>query len=325
MATTRRRQSDRRRRRLSKLSYQPQAWYKATVPGTVLTSLVNDGVYPEPLYGENNRPDKIPETLCRTPYWYRTTFTVPPPTPGRRVWLNFDGINYTAEVWVNGHDLGSIKGAFARGLFDITHAVTAGAPTRLAVQILPPAPPRHPARADHRRRHRAQRRHHGQDGPTFLCTIGWDWIPAIRDRDIGIWQKVSLSATGPVIVEEPLRHHRPSPAPHRHRRPHRLSHPQQRHRQAADRHPDRHLRRHHLPQPPSPLAARATPARHPYPRRHARTPLLHPRLWWPNGYGPQNLYTLHLRFVRGRRQTPTPRTSPSASARSPTTSPAPTT
>ena len=42
------------------------------------------------------------------------------------------------------------------------------------------------------------------DGPTFLSTLGWDWIPAIRDRDTGIWQKVFLSATGPVVVKDPL-------------------------------------------------------------------------------------------------------------------------
>lgn len=57
--------------------FNPQDWHNATVPGTVLTSLVNDGVYPEPLYGENNRPDKIPDSLARTSWWYRTVFTVP--------------------------------------------------------------------------------------------------------------------------------------------------------------------------------------------------------------------------------------------------------
>src|SRR5205823_13623805 len=63
---------------ISKVGYTPAGgvsgagWYKAAVPGTVLTSLVNDGVYPEPLYGENNRPEQIPESLCRTSYWYRT-------------------------------------------------------------------------------------------------------------------------------------------------------------------------------------------------------------------------------------------------------------
>ena len=40
------------------------------------------------------------------------------------------------------------------------------------------------------------------DGPTFLSTIGWDWLDAVRDRDTGIWQKVFLSATGPVVVED---------------------------------------------------------------------------------------------------------------------------
>src|SRR5579863_8880071 len=62
---------------LSQSSYQPHEWLAATVPGTVLTSMVNDGVYPEPLYDENNRPNLIPESLNKTSYWYRAVFTVP--------------------------------------------------------------------------------------------------------------------------------------------------------------------------------------------------------------------------------------------------------
>src|SRR4029077_15847410 len=97
---------------LSETGFKPEGWYTATVPGTVLTSLVNNGVYPEPLYGENNRPDKIPESLCRTSYWYRNEFTVPASYSGRHIWLNFDGINYMADVWVNGNRVGEIRGAF---------------------------------------------------------------------------------------------------------------------------------------------------------------------------------------------------------------------
>ncbi len=63
---------------VSSPNYSPTGWFKATVPGTVLTTLVNNGVYPEPLYGENDRPTSIPDSLCRTSYWYRTQFTVPP-------------------------------------------------------------------------------------------------------------------------------------------------------------------------------------------------------------------------------------------------------
>src|ERR1051325_6570438 len=86
---------------ISKPGFSNGAWLDAVVPGTVLTSLVKDGVYPEPLYGANNRPDSIPESLCRTSYWYRTEFTVPADYAGRNIFLNFDGINYSAEVWVN--------------------------------------------------------------------------------------------------------------------------------------------------------------------------------------------------------------------------------
>jgi len=56
---------------VSAVPFAPAGWYAAVVPGTVLTSLVNDNVYPEPLYGENNRPEVIPESLARTSYWYR--------------------------------------------------------------------------------------------------------------------------------------------------------------------------------------------------------------------------------------------------------------
>lgn len=103
--------------------FKPEGWYAATVPGTVLTSLVTDHVYPEPLYGENNRPEIIPESLARTSYWYRTTVTVPKAYKGHHVWLNFEGINYSAEVWVNGTKVGTTKGAFIRGIFDVTALV----------------------------------------------------------------------------------------------------------------------------------------------------------------------------------------------------------
>ena len=188
---------------LSRTDYQPAGWRRATVPGTVLTSLVNDGVYPEPLYGENNRTNNIPDSLCRTDYWYRTTFTPPQSYAGKQIWLNFLGINYIAEVWVNGRQVGTIKGAFTRGIFNVTPCVTVGAANALAVHVRPQP---HPG-ATHEKTIASGTGPNGGvtglDGPTFLCSIGWDWIPTIRDRDTGIWQDVILSATGPVVVQDP--------------------------------------------------------------------------------------------------------------------------
>jgi hypothetical protein len=125
---------------ISSATFQPAGWHPATVPGTVLTSLVNDGTYPEPLYGENNRPDRIPDTLCRTTWWYRTVFAPPAAGPDGRIWLNFDGINYLAEVWLNGHEVGTIKGAFTRGIFDVTSNLVAGASNILATRTRRPSP-----------------------------------------------------------------------------------------------------------------------------------------------------------------------------------------
>src|SRR4029079_11680085 len=120
---------------VSSSSYKPNAWYGATVPGTVLTTLVNNKVYPEPLYGENMRA--IPESLNKTSYWYRTVVNVPAAYKGRHVWLHFAGINYSAQIWVNSHEAGTMKGAFVRGDFDISEDVKPGKSAVLAVLVKP--------------------------------------------------------------------------------------------------------------------------------------------------------------------------------------------
>jgi hypothetical protein len=190
---------------VSKDSYSTAGWFKAVVPGTVLTTLVNDGVYPDPLFGENDRATVIPDSLCRTSYWYRTQCTVPTAFAGKHIWLNFEGINYAAEVWVNGQKSGEIKGAFARGIFDITKFVQPGSQATIAVKILPPP---HPNDNPHEHTIAAGVGSNGgimtADGPTFISAQGWNWISPVRDRDMGIWQKVTLSASGPVVIRDPF-------------------------------------------------------------------------------------------------------------------------
>jgi beta-mannosidase len=280
---------------ISQPRFATAGWYKATVPGTVLTSLVNDGVYPEPLYGENNRPDVIPDSLCRTSYWYRTVFTAPARDRDRHLWLNFDGINYIAHVWVNGRRAGTVKGAFARGTFDITDFVAPREAAALAVEITPPPNPGIP----HEHTQALGTGHNGgvlaQDGPTFLCSIGWDWIPPIRDRNIGIWQKVWLSQTGPVVIENPLV---TSDLPLPRTDSADLTVAATVH-NVSDRPRSGVLAgsvgvvsfEREIPlQPRESRLVTFAPANTPQLR------LQNPRLWWPNTYGLPNLYTLNLRF-----------------------------
>jgi hypothetical protein len=186
---------------LSRPGYDAKAWYPATVPGTVLTTLVDRGVYPDPEYDLNNMA--IPESLARQDYWYRTEFTPPQALDGRRPTLTFNGINYAAEVWLNGERLGEIKGAFVRGQFDLTGKLKPGEVNALAVRISPPPHPGIP----HEQSIKAGAGQNGGmqalDGPTFIATEGWDWIPGVRDRNSGLWQDVVLSASGPVRIGDP--------------------------------------------------------------------------------------------------------------------------
>src|SRR5271154_1783128 len=278
---------------ISAPEFSASGWHAAVVPGTVLTSLVQDGIYPEPLYGENNR--QIPESLAHTNYWYRTTFTVPQSYAGRHIWLNFDGINYAAAMWVNGKQVGSTLGAFARGAFDISALVQPGSRATLAVLV---SPQPHPGVSHEHTIRDGMGLNGGMtaiDGPTFLSTIGWDWIPAIRDRDTGIWQKVFLSASGPVLIENPLVT-TDLPLP-------RLDSAdiavkttvenvtdQPQHGVLKGSFGDVSFEKEiELAPKSSTLVAFDS----------GNTPALHvknPKLWWPNGYGPQNLYTLHLSF-----------------------------
>ena len=283
---------------LSQAGFTAPGWYKATVPGTVLTTLVDNGVYPEPLYGENNRPEKIPESLCRKDWWYRTSLPIPAEYAGRKIWLNFDGINYAAEVWVNGAKAGTITGAFTRGIFDISALVTPGQPAALAVRVSPQPHPGIPYEHTILDGIGSNGGLPSIDGATFLCSIGWDWIPAIRDRNTGIWQKVTLSVSGPAVLQEPAVTSE-------------LSLPSLASAEVAI-----HTKIQNLTGQPQkgmvkgsfgsvsfeePIELSASAATiisfdsQKFPQLH----LANPKLWWPNGFGPQNLYTLHLSLEIG--------------------------
>jgi mannosylglycoprotein endo-beta-mannosidase len=290
---------------VSSAEFHTDGWYAATVPGTVLTTLVNNHVYPEPLYGENMRA--IPESLNKTSYWYRTTFAAPAGYKDRHIWLHFGGINYTAQIWINGHEAGNMRGAFIRGDFDISEFVKPGRSAILAVLV---SPQPHPGVPHEHNVANGVGQNGGEtaiDGPTFLSTIGWDWLPAVRDRDTGIWLPVTMNSTGPVVVKDPfvtadlaashetadlhvsttLENKSPVPVTGTLTGVIQLAN--------AKAQDEREISFHKAVT----ISANGTEA---IALDSQSTPELHitnPQLWWPNGYGPQNLYTLTLRFDIG--------------------------
>jgi exo-1,4-beta-D-glucosaminidase len=178
--------------------FATQDWLPATVPSTVLAAQVAAGVFPDPYFGMNLR--QIPgadypvgrifanlpmaqDSPYRCGWWYRAEFTAPAASQKEEhYWLHFAGINYRAEVWLNGHkiaDTSAVAGAYRTYDFDETEFVKPGKTNVLAVETFAPTE---------------------KD-----LGINWvDWNPAPPDKDMGLTGEVDLVATGPVTLHSPL-------------------------------------------------------------------------------------------------------------------------
>jgi beta-galactosidase/beta-glucuronidase len=216
---------------ISTLQYKSKVyWFPVRVPSTVLTGLVANKIYPDPYSGLNNMliPDASDEfnkkysleqfsylpnnpNPWKNPYWYRTTFNVPASDQGRCFQLIFKGINYRAAVWLNGKQIADsteMAGMFAEYSLDVSKQIKAGSDNVLAVKIYPLDYPGLPATEQLK----ALGDFFENGGPTgdigknvtMLCSIGWDWIPPVRDRNMGIWLPVYLRTSGGVTIGDPM-------------------------------------------------------------------------------------------------------------------------
>jgi exo-1,4-beta-D-glucosaminidase len=181
---------------LSSATYRPRGWYAAATPSTVVGALVTDGVYKDPFFGMNFRTlpgvtyaiganfvhtDMDPSSPYVAPWWYRTTFRVPAAMHGKHVTLQFDGINYRANIWFNGQrlaDSSQIAGTYRRYELDVTDHLAKSGTNVLAVEIWAPTPP-------------------------DLQTTWVDWNPSPPDKDMGLWQPVWLTSSGDVELRHP--------------------------------------------------------------------------------------------------------------------------
>ena len=186
--------------RLTLQPFQYEGWMKAKVPGTVLTTLLENGIYPAPEVGLNNEliPDIYRVGRDFYTYWFVCPLSPVEVQKGQHVWLNFRGINYKAEIYLNGKRVNSTthEGMFLRQSYDITPLLKADSTNMLAVLVFPP---------DH-----VGNPNGGQGGDAQIarnCTMqytpGWDWIQPVRDRNTGIWDEVSITTTGDVKVQHP--------------------------------------------------------------------------------------------------------------------------
>lgn len=195
--------------------FDSTGWINATVPGTILPDLVNAGIYPDPYIGVNNidsgfgvtLPVYIPDLWDKWQdgdssfytFWYYTEFELPALKPGQHAWIEFRGINYSADIYLNGQNVTHhLESMFLRHNLDISPAVSGA--NRLAVLVRPPKP-LNPGTFD-------SRGNGGVPGQEWIditdkYPVGWDWITPTRHRNAGIWDRVKSKITGPVVIRNP--------------------------------------------------------------------------------------------------------------------------
>ena len=161
---------------ISKSDYDTKKWYNASVPTTVLNALVENKVYENIFLGDNLQ--KIPTSQFNKSWWFRTEYNIDDLENNDHYLLKFEGINYRANIWLNGKQIGksdSIESAFRVYDFDISDIVKKGKNV-LAVEVFPPE-------------------------KTDL-TIGFvDWNPPAPDKNMGIWRQVKLIKTKEVALK----------------------------------------------------------------------------------------------------------------------------
>ena len=277
---------------ISEKGFAVSSWMNATVPGTVLTTLLNNKKVPDPFYGMNN--EKIAD-IYKTgndyyTYWFVKDFDEKA-IGNEQVWLQFRGINYKADIFLNGKKVNPqiIEGMHLRSQFNITKLLAANGKNRLAVIVHPPDVVGNPNGGQ------------GGDGTiarglTTQYTAGWDWIQPIRDRNTGIWDKVTIEKTQSINILNP---HVVTLVPGK-----RLAEGKQKPAtikvSVEVENPSAKTVSGFLQYAIDGQVIKKAVNIKAGEKSEISFPdftLLNPKLWWPNGYGAQYLYDLKIQFI----------------------------
>lgn len=167
-----------------KNNYNASSWVDAVVPGTAFNSYVVAGLEKDPNFGDNIH--QVDRSKYDQSFWYRTELTVPAEFTKELLWLNFNGVNRKAEIYLNGQLLGVLDGFMHRGRFNVTDIIKRNETNILAVLVHMPQTPLA-----------------NQGSPTYLSSGGWDWMPYVPGLNSGITDKVYLSNTGAFVLIDP--------------------------------------------------------------------------------------------------------------------------
>jgi len=283
---------------ISSTTYSLDNWKQAVVPGTVLTTQLENGEIPDPFYGMNNEeiPDIYDVGNEYYTYWFVNDFEENSPRNGEQVWLNIRGVNYSCNVFLNGVKLNKElhESMFLRQSYNITEFLNKNGMNRLAVIVFPPDPPGHANGGQ------------GGDGTiakniTHQYVAGWDWIQPVRDRNTGIWDKVFIERTGKIRIRDPHIVTKVSGVRYSDRRQvepaiikltAELDNPTSREVSGVFKYTIGGF---------NSMATVKIPANSTRIIEMPDLEMKNPDLWWPNGYGDQALYDMEMEFLENNK------------------------
>src|SRR5450631_2379972 len=275
---------------ISSPSFHASNWIESDVPTTVVAAQIKSKLLPDLFYGMNIRQypgvsypvgfnfsniPMPPDSPYAVSWWYRNEFTLPNVYAGKTVWLNFRGINYRANIFLNGKQIansGEVAGAWRTYELNVTSAVKPGTNV-LAVQVWAPT-------------------------ENSLAITFVDWNPSPPDKNMGLWHEVYLTTSGPVALRHPAVLSKvDSPANN-------TAHltvtalVKNGTNRAVKGTLKGRIENIEFAQPVELAAGESKDAIF-APDRYPQLNLSNPRLWWPAQMGTPNLYDLHLSFEMG--------------------------
>ena len=111
---------------------QQSKWIHAQLPGSVQVALFRAGELPNPYIHMNAK--KYVWVLGKT-WYYRKSFTVPDTVKNQYVFLCFDGIDYCARIWLNGHELGRHEGLQGGPMLEVGSLLKTDGRNELIVEV----------------------------------------------------------------------------------------------------------------------------------------------------------------------------------------------
>ena len=148
--------------------------YNAMVPCTVAGALNEAGYFGDNIL-EEDRYFGIDKSIFDSPWIFKTRFKAP---KGQHNTLRFEGLGYSADIWVNGKQIASADttyGVFCVREFDITGIARRSNILKVRVHKAP-----------------------GQS-----LNVGYvDWNPRPADESMGIWRPVHLISTPDVRISD---------------------------------------------------------------------------------------------------------------------------